>query len=508
MIKRLAWTVMLALAAWVGAGSFAEPASYEILKSSKLYSDLLPLFRGFHESLSEFSVLTTKPIDGGRSVFLVHAAVPPDKVSAPSSKQDFRQNSFGLFVIDDASGRLYMTIDIFATKRFGDYEVAVEEVDERHVDIRRQGATYGDQADRVRYFLDLKQKKVLTATTHFGMNIYSMIEFQGSLYFLGTGDGETTIITRRRSPGRADSPAGYEITDTLYGKKIQLVRTAETEGSKLILSSDRMRYVLSDAGWIAYTDFETKLFRYQPGSGKPLGVPWLDFYVPLYRVKQNIVPLPDVSDASRRLLVWNRAISAHSSGRDQPPGIYDMGADGHTFYAFPTPTYTVFKQYRPNRVADGYTEENTTLQVEIGPFQLEGTRLWFGTTFYDGEGTTGIGGIGYFDAQTKTYRVTYLKETADWSVSAIHVDNRFIWLGVVGHPEGSSYAGGLVRYDRITGTARRYAVPTIVNAIHRFRNHLYLGTRDGIYILADDRISHVGFELDVGRRYHLRVTPP
>src|SRR5580658_3200125 len=36
----------------------------------------------------------------------------------------------------------------------------------------------------------------------------------------------------------------------------------------------------------------------------------------------------------------------------------------------------------------------------IGPHQVEGNRLWFGVTFYDGEGWTGTGGFGYFDAST------------------------------------------------------------------------------------------------------------
>src|SRR5262245_13695439 len=35
--------------------------------------------------------------------------------------------------------------------------------------------------------------------------------------------------------------------------------------------------------------------------------------------------------------------------------------------------------------------------------ELSGNRLWFGVTFYDGEGITGVGGIGTFDLSTGQY---------------------------------------------------------------------------------------------------------
>ena len=37
--------------------------------------------------------------------------------------------------------------------------------------------------------------------------------------------------------------------------------------------------------------------------------------------------------------------------------------------------------------------------------ETEGDRLWFGTTYYAGEGQTGVGGFGYFDAVAGAFRL-------------------------------------------------------------------------------------------------------
>lgn len=154
-IRAAALTLAVLLAAQV-SGSASTPLS----KSDALYADLLPHFQAFFADLSEFEVLVRKPMNRTYSVILVHALAPFNRLPL-SSPESFKQESFGLFVIDNTSGRLRMPIDIFGTKRWLDYEVVFERVDERRVDIRRQGATYGDVGDRVSYFLNIGQRKVL-----------------------------------------------------------------------------------------------------------------------------------------------------------------------------------------------------------------------------------------------------------------------------------------------------------------------------------------------------------
>jgi hypothetical protein len=72
-------------------------------------------------------------------------------------------------------------------------------------------------------------------------------------------------------------------------------------------------------------------------------------------------------------------------------------------HPMPQSTYDEFARARPVRVTNGYTRDDTVLEEEPGPYQIAGSRIWFGKTFYDGEGTSGVGGLGYFDTTTSQY---------------------------------------------------------------------------------------------------------
>ncbi len=476
-------------------------------KSDVLYTDLLPHFRAFFAGLSELKVLARKPLNPTHSVILVHALVHPSKAVTPSTPESFKQEAFGLFVIDNTSSRLYMPIEIFGTHRWLDYEVILEEADERHVDIRRQGATYGDVADRVRYFLDLRRQRVLGAVSHHGMSIYDVTLFQGMLYFLGTPDSETTILVRAAPPQPSSSTArlsSFEVVDRIDGQRIQAIRAVRVEGDRLILTGDNRQYVLRQGRWTVQVNPDVPLFKYNPApqSGTPIGVPFIAFWVPLYMVQEQIVPLPATGVPSRRFLVWNGRISANSAFAPfLSPGIYEMTAGAHKFFQLPQPSYDLFARYRPKRVEDGYTKDVAILGTQIVSFQLEGRRIWFGLTFGETEGFTGVGGIGYFDTERRDYRLTYMREIADWSTSAILVEPGAIWLGL----EGAAGPGGLARYDRRTREVLRYRIPAHVNVIRRFGDRLYLGTSDGIYVVADGKVEHVRLKVELGGKYSVHI---
>ncbi len=227
------------------------------------------------------------------------------------------------------------------------------------------------------------------------------------------------------------------------------------------------------------------------------------FWAPLFKVNENLLLVNNEPILNRRFLVWNSKISANSYGGEKSSGIYEITNDEYKFYPFPNPDYELFKKYRPRRVSDGYTKDHTRIKVEIGPFKTVNKKLWFGTSFYDGEGRTGVGGIGYFDLETKKYHVTYYKKIADWSSSTIYVDKQHIWLGLVRHPEGADYPGALLSYNRQDGTIRKHAIPKIINVIYKFGNNLYLGTVEGIYILSKGKIKYIGFSFDVEHKYSL-----
>ena len=131
-------------------------------------------------------------------------------------------------------------------------------------------------------------------------------------------------------------------------------------------------------------------------------------------------------------------------------------------HPMPRSTYDEFARARPRRVADGYVRDGTILEEEPGPYQVVGSRIWFGKTFYDGEGTSGVGGLGYFDTSTSQYRFVQVPGLADWSVSAILIEKDAAWIGLVDYPEGEPYGGGLIRYDFKARTSRKYATEEVI----------------------------------------------
>lgn len=152
---------------------------------------------------------------------------------------------------------------------------------------------------------------------------------------------------------------------------------------------------------------------------------------------------------------------------------------------------------RPSRVDDGYTEGNTQLESEIGPYQVEGSRIWFGLKFYDGEGTSGIGGIGSFDILSHKFELTYPKEIADSSVYSILVESKSIWLGLGVQPEGTAFGTGIASIDRKDHSVLRYKVAGLVHTIARVGKAIYAGSSDGIAVIADDgNIEHIRLSIN------------
>jgi hypothetical protein len=197
------------------------------------------------------------------------------------------------------------------------------------------------------------------------------------------------------------------------------------------------------------------------------------------------------------LLVWNRNIAANGHGGPGASGVYELSAGSARFQPLPQPTFEAFAKYRPRRVQDGYTRDIAHFETEVGPFQADGGRLWFGTWFYDGEGTTGVGGHGTFEIESGRWHVVYDRALAEWSSSAILVEPRAVWLGLMRQPEGAAYSGGLLRYDRDTRSMRRFNIPAIIHVIRRVGASLWLATDDGLYVHGGNGITHIDFVPEV-----------
>jgi hypothetical protein len=172
---------------------------------------------------------------------------------------------------------------------------------------------------------------------------------------------------------------------------------------------------------------------------------------------------------------------------------------------FPQTTYDQFAAARPRRVKDGYGRASTEIHDSIGPWQREDGRIWFGKSFYDGEGSTGVGGFGYFDVNERKLHMFQPPEIADWSVSAIDVGPDAAWIALVQNGEYGGSSGGLLRYDRQSGALRRFGFPDIAGRLIRAGGKILAATDFGLATVEGDKVARYFIDRTTGGR--LRVAP-
>jgi nitroreductase len=168
--------------------------------------------------------------------------------------------------------------------------------------------------------------------------------------------------------------------------------------------------------------------------------------------------------------------------------VLEQGRHGVKRIPLPQASYEEFAAARPRRVKDGYVASSTQIQEQIGPWQVAEGTVWFGKSFYDGEGITGVGGFGYFDHANGKYHLYSPPEIADWSVTAILVEPDAVWLALARHGEGTGTAGGLLRFDRATEKVEKFNLPDVVGKIARIGDRLLLATEFGAAVVEENKI--------------------
>jgi len=166
-------------------------------------------------------------------------------------------------------------------------------------------------------------------------------------------------------------------------------------------------------------------------------------------------------------------------------------------------SYEVFAGVRPERVRDGYRREGTEIREEIGPWQRFEGRIWFGKTFYDGEGTSGVGGFGYFDLATRRYTIYAPPKIVDWSVSAVLVTGEAVWLGLCRRGEWGGGSGSLLRWDRATHDVRRYSLGSTVGRMVLHEGRVYLGTGEGVGVVGEEGVEEFFVDVTTSRGYEI-----
>ena len=83
-----------------------------------------------------------------------------------------------------------------------------------------------------------------------------------------------------------------------------------------------------------------------------------------------------------------------------------------------------FRRLRPDVVKNTLPLDATKIKECVAvPRVVDGT-LWFGKSFYDSEGLSGVGGFGYFDTNALKYRIYSPPEIWRWSTTAIQLWRR------------------------------------------------------------------------------------
>lgn len=136
---------------------------------------------------------------------------------------------------------------------------------------------------------------------------------------------------------------------------------------------------------------------------------------------------------------------------------------------------------RPRLQQEEQIEQKVYAWTQYGGF------IWFGIAFYDGEGVSGVGGIGRYNPKTKKMEIRRPQLLRDVSIGHIAHDGETLWLGTAGYYEGpSGYGHGLVRYDwktdRISSFEGTDDGPCgfMVHGLHLEKNSLWVATDLGL----------------------------
>jgi hypothetical protein len=169
--------------------------------------------------------------------------------------------------------------------------------------------------------------------------------------------------------------------------------------------------------------------------------------------------------------------------------IETLGPNRTKFYPLPQSTAEKYSQLRSEDLQINpftATADHYERQEVIGPHQIEGGRIWFGNSYYDGEGMRGVGAFGFFDTSTRGYTLFSPPEVARYEISAILVEPERVWIALDRFGEDISRSpGGFVRWNRITHEIQKYPLEFVVDSIRVNGDSLRLTTRNGYALFRD-----------------------
>lgn len=199
-----------------------------------------------------------------------------------------------------------------------------------------------------------------------------------------------------------------------------------------------------------------------------------------------------------------------------PGGIAELRLGDTLLIPLDYPDFDDFRRSRPDRLA-GVSDGEVDVAVEPGPVTDDGRRVWFGLTFYDGEGLGGVGGLGWFDPATREAELVYPAGLADYSVSAIAMQGDRVVVALCVRPEGAIVGAGLARFDVRSGSFERMLEEGYVAGIATADGRIFAVSDRGLLELQPDGNvkswevfppRHVGEPPPVATRHAVRALTP
>jgi hypothetical protein len=365
-----------------------------------------------------------------------------------SRRQEVRgytENLLGLFLVDTGNPNQVWELAILDDDLFpGALEVVGGDSSSVVLSVTTD---YGMGPKWHKFFFDVESKRLLKQVPYVPARVSKILTLQDKLYFVSTFNVGKTL----RAQGK---PYVLMLEEKL------LLGTWGAEGPAVVPQAEAQQ-VLD----LARVDVE----RLTPGPFSALARGWNEF-PPSGNWGSNRACRP--FGASGRWFV------CYLSSRIEyiVEEVAERTAEGYKLYPVPQSSREEHIRAFPERYERSRSPVNYTIQERIGPHEIVGDRFWFAKAFYDGEGISGVGGVGYFDPEKREYRVFSPPELAPWSATALYVDGDVVWVGLRNFGELVSLPQGLLRYDTVNGTARKYEIPEVIHVISKWNDAFHVGT--------------------------------
>jgi hypothetical protein len=412
---------------------------------------VIPLFHEANPRMLHFQTFFKQPIDDQYTLLVVRGGAPGSVFPVPLEHPWWDPGTLvGIFVMATADPEKTWKLALLPDQDC-DCVVRVKRADRQSIVLARHRMDYGFRLQYLKVFFDIDSKRVIKTIRFIPASASEIKPVNDHLHISTGGEWIRQIELRVAPDGLAleNSPKGQRISFKYSDWRPDLKGTHEDSAPM-----PKLPYETS-----TQADFPID----SPGRVYPMS--WLE----------------DFPSAAT--------------------GITERTGDGSKEYPLPQSTWEEFSRLRPEMVR--MNSGRFSMGEGIGPHQVVGDKVWFGKVFYDGEGISGVGGMGYFDLALKKYVLFSPQPVADFSTSALLVEEGVVWAGLAGFPEGEVYGYGLLRYDVQTGRADLFRINELVLAIVRWQNQLLAGTSEGLLVAQDGQLKRYAFEPGIDGQFEV-----